>query len=179
MAKASLKLPNGTSVQIEGTHEEIHKLLQFYSAQEAKPGAKDSRKKKAFAKDITNKSSDAQSLRLAEIVNQVKECSEAEAIEKQILDRSGQVDRVLLPLYTIHQYMDNAFGMTSGEIRKVITDLGISIALPNVSKTLSGTASRYVIGDKIKKKGQPVRYKLSRRGVQYLKAVLEATESGE
>ena len=30
MAKASIQMPNGTIVQIEGTPEEVKKLLEFY-----------------------------------------------------------------------------------------------------------------------------------------------------
>ena len=112
------------------------------------------------------------SIDYTQIVNLVKTCEEAEAIEKQILNRDSQVDRTLLPLYIVHEYLDNAFALTSGEIGKITTDLGIPISQPNASRTLAGTASRYVIGDKIKKKGQAVRYKLHRRGVDYIKSVI-------
>lgn len=112
-----------------------------------------------------------------EIVNLVKDCDEADRIETQILDGSSQVNRTLLPLYIVHEHLGNAFALTSGEVNKVTTDLSIPISTPNASNTLSGTASRYVIGDKIKKKGLAVRYKLSRRGVKYMKDLLKGPES--
>lgn len=77
-----------------------------------------------------------------------------------------------------HEHLNNAFGLTSGEVAKITTDLGIPISQPNASRTLSGTASKYVIGDKVKMKGQPVRYKLSRRGVKYIQEVLAGNASG-
>lgn len=175
MAKASLTLPNGTVVQVEGTAEEVQRLLEFYGGKPAPAAKKQTRK--VTAKIAAERSVEKSAVDLAEIVNLAKDCDEADSIEKQILDRSSQVDRTLLPLYIVHEYLGNAFGLTSGEVSKVTTDLGIPISTPNASNTLSGTASRYVIGDKVKKRGQAVRYKLSRRGVQYMKAVLKGTGS--
>jgi hypothetical protein len=63
-------------------------------------------------------------------------------------------------------------------VKKITTELGIPISQPNASRTLSGTASKYVIGDKVRVKGQPVRYKLSRRGVKYMKEVLAGNSNG-
>lgn len=94
------------------------------------------------------------------------------------MDRPAQVNRTLLPLYIVHEHLDNAFGLTSGEVTKVTTNLGIPISQPNASRTLSGTAAKYVIGDKVKIKGQAVRYKLSRRGIQYMKQVLAGKANG-
>jgi hypothetical protein len=105
-------------------------------------------------------------------VNLTKTCDEAESIEAQILDRTSQVDRTLLPLYVVHEHLGNKFGLSSGDVSKITTDLGVPISTANASGTLSGTAAKYVMGDKVRKRGQAVRYKLSRRGVQYMKAVI-------
>ncbi len=175
MAKASFTLPNGTVVQLEGTTEDIQSLLEFYGGKsirppEIKPG------RPATRKTMPGQAAEPSGADFTHIVTLAKDCDEADKIETRILDRSSQVDRTLLPLYIVHEYLGNAFGLTSGEISKVTTDLSIPISQPNASKTLSGTASRYVIGDKVKKRGQAVRYKLSRRGVKYIKSVLEGTE---
>lgn len=171
MAKASFKLPDGTVVSIEGNTDEIHKLLQLYAAGQPKgrkrptggPGGKAA---------LPSKEKGDRAVDHAEIINLVKTCDEAEAIEKQILDRTGLVNRTLLPLYIVHEHLDNAFGLTSGDISKVTTDLGIPVSTPHASTTLSKTAARYVIGDKTRKRGRAVLYKLSRRGVQYMKSVV-------
>lgn len=180
MAKATLKLPNGTKVEIEGNPDEISQLLEFYGVErpQVRSRTKTKRtktvaKEKAGKKDISKKQVD-----LAEIVNLVKNCDEAEAIETQILDRISQVNRVLLPLYIVHESMGNEFSLTSGDLNKITTDLGIPIRQPNIARTLSGSAKGYVIGDKVRRRGQAVRYKLSRRGVKYMKEVLKGTESG-
>lgn len=185
MAKASLTLPNGTVVQIEGTVEEVQALLAHYgtgaaltrgSAAEKRPAAAPPKRRRS--KGAPEASTQAQSddggstPNLSEIVNLTKTCDEAENIESQILDRASQVDRTLLPLYVVHEHLGNRFGLSSGEVSRITTDLGVPVSQPNASRTLSGTAAKYVIGDKVRKKGQAVRYKLSRRGVQYLKAVI-------
>lgn len=185
MAKASLKIPNGPVITLEGTHEEVKHLLELYSGKEQPAiksapldhGPKRSRAGATTAKSSGSNTSDERR-DLNQIVTLAKDCEEAQTIEEQVLDRTAQVDRTLLPLYIVHEYLDNAFGLTSGEVKKITTDLGIPISQPNASRTLSGTASKYVIGDKVKVKGQAVRYKLSRRGVKYMKEVLAGKSNG-
>ena len=185
MAKASLKIPNGPLITFEGTPEEVKHLVELYSARE-QPAANSAKQRHRPQSSKTSKSSTPSSENrsndeihdLNEIVTLAKECDEAEAIEQQILDRTAQVDRTLLPLYIVHEHLNNSFGLTSGDVTKFTTDLGIPISQPNASRTLSGTASKYVIGDKVKVKGQPVRYKLSRRGVKYMKEVIAGNSNG-
>jgi hypothetical protein len=186
MAKASIELPNGTTVVVEGTTEEIHRLLEFYGSPVTTPKAherpdkkKPARRKKGAAVSPSKGGTDVATVDLAQIINLVKNCDEAEDIEAKVLDRTSQVNRILLPLYIVHEHLDNAYGLTSGEISKVTTNLGIPVQTPNVSNTLSGTASRYVIADQIRRRGQAVRYKLSRRGAKYLSSVIKGTEDGE
>ena len=175
MAKASIILESGGTVHIEGSTTEIRELLAIYGA--AKPAA-GSHPKSDGSNPATKASGDnaraagQAAIDLVGVVNHVKSCEEAESIEKEILDKTAQVPRVLLPLYVIHEHMANAFGLTSGEISKVTTELGIPVGQANASKTLSGSASQYVVGDKVRKNGQPVRYKLSRRGVAHLKNLI-------
>ena len=78
-----------------------------------------------------------------------------------------------MPIYICNKYIDQKQTLTSGDIFKVLGDLGVKIFRQNVVNTLSGSASKYVIGDKVRKKGQAVHYKLSRRGEKYLEAVIE------
>lgn len=181
MAKASLTLPNGTVVEIEGSTEEVRELLAFYGGannSHSAPSRKASPKKSSRKTATTRSENDSDTLDLTAIVNEVKSCDEAERIETNILDKSSQVDRTLLPLYIVHEYLKNAHGLTSGDINKVTTQLSVPVATPNASRTLSGTASKYVIGDTARKKGGTVRYKLNRRGVKYLKSVISG-DSGE
>lgn len=181
MAKATFTLNNGTVINIDGNPEEIHRLLQLYD------GTQEKLSKKSFVRKSGKKSSPQKSQKraceeertndLIEIVNLIKECNEADEIERNIIDKASQVDRVLLPLYIVHEYKENAFGLQSGEVSKITKDLGIPISQPNVSRTLSYTASRYVMGDRVRKAKQPVKYRLNRKGVKYLKGVIKQKQN--
>jgi len=183
MAKATLTLGNGTAVTIDGTPEEIRQLLEFYADGHKNEQTQPQRKTKAPRKTQEKASAaqpDASSDRgpdLSAIVNLVKECDEAEAIEKHILDRTSAVHRTLLPLYIVHQHLKTAGGLTSGDVNRITTDLGVPVRTPNASTALSITAKRYVIADKIRRQGVAVRYVLSRRGVEYMKSVLSGGTS--
>ena len=180
MAKANFSLPNGTKVDIEGTPEEIRTLLELYGhgsgqARSKSPGVKATEgraKRRAKKTTSTQNESASSSTDLSEVVRLAKDCDEAADIERHILDRTSQVNRTLLPLYIVHEHLDNQFALSSGDISKVTRDLGVPVATPNASTTLSGTASKYVIGDCVRRKGQTVKYKLSRRGIQYMRSVI-------
>jgi hypothetical protein len=174
MAKAHLTLPGGTTVTIEGTPDEVHRLLQLSVGEVAPtkrgrtPPGTPSRARKASADSPESDGPD-----LTAIVNLVKECPEADGIETNILNRTSVIDRVLLPLHIFKKHAKSAAGLTSGEIARVTRELGVPVSQPNASTALSGTASKYVMGDKVRRRGQPVRYRISRRGEQYLASVID------
>ena len=172
MAKASLTLPDGTRVIVEGSPEEIQKIISLHrptptEVEETKPTSKrhiQNKKEKVSGKEETD---------LPSLVNAAKSCKEFDQIEANILDRSSVVDRLLLPLYIAHEYVSEQLALTSGEIAKFLSQFSVNIAQPNIAKNLSSTASRYVIGDTIREKGKPVRYRISRKGLTYLKSVIK------
>lgn len=170
MAKASMTLPDGTTVIIEGSPDEITKIIATRQTTQSELKEKPERKRRT-KKQVTVASDDG--VDLPELVNQAKSSGDFELIETNILDRTSLVDRILLPLYVAAKHISEHTNLTSGEISKFLSQLGVNIAQPNVAKTLSSTALKYVIGDKIRKKGQAVRYRLSRRGMQYLSAVIK------
>ena len=176
MAKFKVPLPDGRVVEVEGTIEEVERLLATYTkgaapAPAAKQsatsredvGAKSSRRSEAHASD----EEEAGDVDVASIVSKIKNCDEAEKIEKQVLDKKSVLNRVLLPLYILNKYFPKSDGLTSGDVEKITKQLGVPIAVANASKALSETARSYVDGDKVRRKGSAVRYQLVRRGVQY------------
>jgi len=187
MAKANMTLANGTRVNIEGTTEEVAQLLatmgQAASAGHPltaplpaqKRAKRNARKREGETNAVAPNRQPT--VDIAAIANTVKSCDESGVIEAKILDRSSQVDRTLLSLYIVHKYLEPKGGLTSGDINRVTTQLGIPISTANASKTLSGTASRYVMADAVRKKGIAVRYCLSRKGLQYLESVLERQQN--
>lgn len=173
MPKASLTLASGTVVTIEGTTSEVNELLSFYGSATSHQAAGHEHKQPVPTArqkpGSLSESKDNAEVDLMAIVNHTKSCDEAESIETRILDQPDQLPRVLLPMYIVYEHMGNAHGLTSGQISKVTVQLGVPVKLPNVSKTLSGAATKYIIGDTVRKAGQAVRYKLSRRGHTYMK----------
>jgi hypothetical protein len=113
------------------------------------------------------------------IVGALKEWDKFEAVEERILDKSSQVDRTLLVMYAAQRLSGIETGLTSGEISTVTKGLGVPLSVPNVSRTLSGAAHRYVHGDAVRKKGAISRYQLTRRGLQYIEAVIDGTEDAD
>jgi hypothetical protein len=183
MPKASLTLENGTVVTIEGSASEVQELLAFYGS--AAPKGIDGKSQKsrtaapaAPAPSPNSTAENGEEVDLMVIVNYVRSCDEAEGIETKILDQTDQLARVLLPMYIVYENMNNAYGLTSGQINKVTVQLGVPIKTPNVSKTLAGSAAKYVIGDTVRKSGQAVKYKLSRRGHAYLKEIITGRKNG-
>ena len=157
MAKATVRLTSGAVVHIEGTATEIKELLSLYG--EPLPGGKATPKKPSTQREHPKLSSHPaeENVSISEIVRQVKDCDEANDIESRILDTTSQVNRILLPLFVVQKFMGRKNGLTTGEISAVTKDLGIPIHIANVSNSLKSSAARYVIGDKVRRKGQPVR----------------------
>jgi hypothetical protein len=169
MAKATCTLHNGTVVSIDGTPDEIQKILLACGGVTSKgidkvplPAMKHKSDRSVIEQDY-----------VTQIVNQIKSCDAAEKIEKNIIDRTSQVDKILLPLYIAHTYFKGEVCLQSGEISKITRELGIPVSQPNVSTRLSTTAARYVMGDKVRKARKAVKYKINRRGLQYLLAVIQ------
>ena len=181
MANSKIVLPNGTIITVEGKPEEIKAILALYDI--PVPGAVSKERKKVKKttkgpKILVSTGSEEQSDAVLDVVTSIKESDDAEAIEQNVLDRSSQIDRILLPLYIIQKHYSNKFGLTTGEIAKILTELGVPIHVANVSTAIKSSASKYVVSDKVRKQGQAGRYKLSRRGFQYMSTVIDGSGHG-
>ena len=181
MATSKILLPNGTVITVEGSPEEIRAILSHYDGASNKGPVSSLTSKRSKSKKskvhVVSVPEVEKTDAVMEIVNSIKESEDAESIETNIIDRSSQIDRILLPLYISHKYHNNSFVLTTGEIAKILMELGVPINIGNVSTAISTSASKYVVGDKARKKGQPVRYKLTRRGVQYMTSVVEGNHA--
>lgn len=174
MAKASFRLPNGTSVLIEGTPEEVRELLAFYASTTHKVEPQTPKRPKPESENIVSTESKTKPDKtdIEKIVELVKTCPEAEVIEKHILDQTNEANRVLVPLYIIHEHLDNIFGLTTTEISEVTIALGVKVSRQNALRVLKFTAPGFVI-----KLGNPPRYKINRRGLAHIKSVIAGTET--
>ena len=178
MPKATIRLVNGTVAQIDGTLEEIKVLLEFYGASKTDYTTK-SQKDGRTAKRETVKREAKDEIAINDIVRQIKDCELADSIEKQILESTSRVNRILLPIFIAQERLKYSIGLTTGEISSVTRDLGVPIHVANISNVIKTNAARYVYGDKVRKKGLPIRYKLTNRGVRYIKSVIAGKSDGE
>jgi len=186
MPKTTIQLPNGTIITVSGATEDIERIIAAASSNvssstdrgirhESKPHLRKRSPAKPSGSAVPARAPDVD---LVEIVHLVKTCKESDAIAEHVLDKRGAVNKVLLPLYIIHEHKDNGFGLTSGQISRILKELGIPIDVRNVSTYLSGDARGYVTGDRVRVPGQPVSYKIIRRGVQHFKNFLAGGASG-
>lgn len=175
MATTKIELPNGTVITIEGSVDEVQQIIAATTTQPATPVVPKKQQSTSRRKRVPSAATQtaAPTVDLANIVNKIKSSTDFDAISTQVLDSRNTLHRVLLPLYFMDDGNENSSGLTSGEISRITRDLGVPIAVANVSRCLSGDARGYVTGDRMRVKGQPVRYKLMRRGVQYFRAILD------
>jgi len=183
MPKSTIQLPDGTLITIEGSVDELRGLLDHYAqraTQHPTPPtvAKRPRAKHEPSRTPSGSTSSSGGPDLSAIVNAIKSHEQAELIESNILDRTSQVDRILLPLYVLETSLGDTKGLTSGELSRITKELGVPVSIANASTTLSRTAARYVHGDRVRQRGQAVRYRISRRGKKYVE-VLIAGETDE
>jgi ABC-type transporter Mla MlaB component len=159
MVKASLTLSTGTTVTIEGSPEEVRQLIRLYedgvsdTPQKNGPAESKSLNRSSSEIKIEAQVQDTKKVEIAGIIALIRDCDEAEVIEKKVLDQSSQLNRTILPLYILEKNFPAHAGLTSGEISKVTKDLGVPLSTANVAHTLVGAAARYVIADKARKKG--------------------------
>lgn len=171
MAKSDITLPDGTNITIEGSPEEIAKVISLYGGSARQDASRDTKKQTSVRTPKNSSNQDKKDMVL-EVVNSIKNADDIEEIEKRILEKSSQVDRVLLPLYIIMRDFDNGFSLSSNDIYRILKELGINMALPNIIKTLKGSALKYVVADKATKKNQSTPFKISIRGKKYIEELL-------
>src|SRR5450756_2196480 len=98
MPKASINLADGTTVQIEGSPEEVAKILALYGGSSSSSGthpkvsAIKQNRRTAAEKSKAPKHNNAEldsSPDLSTIIQIIKDCDEAENIETTVLDKIG------------------------------------------------------------------------------------------
>ena len=169
MTKVTINRPK-TVIKIDGSPEEIKKILEIYGG--ANTSSKINNIKKGY-KSEKSSSDNGESTEdvVLKIVQEIRNGENSERIESNILDQSSQIDKVLLPLY-IAKHINNDIKLTSGDIYNVLRQLGIKMLLPNISKTLGKTGSKYVVPQNRRKKGTSGQYTLALKGEKYIASLL-------
>lgn len=107
-----------------------------------------------------------------QIVNKVGDCAEADLIQKRILDQRGAEGRILLSFYISNKYFSNAW-LTSGDVSKITSNLGVKIDKKNVTNYLV-SYRKYLESNAVRKTGQPTPYRMNRNGVKRFEEIINA-----
>lgn len=180
MLKATINLPNGTAVAVEGNLHDVQTLLAFYAGSGAKPTEpRRSTPKQAHEAASASASSETSAsgpIDLSKIVAEVKNGGQAEGIDKRILLAHGRLEKVLLPIYIFQIVLKGTGGLTNSDIASVTKLLGVPISVQNVSHVLSSASARpYIMHEGSKTRGN--RSSLTRRGIEHLSDVIAGTKS--
>ena len=109
-------------------------------------------------------------VQIPQIVSAIKDADDYDEIEKNILNKSAQLPRVLLCLHYAAQ-VSGPDALTTGQIAYIAHQLDVGIKAPNVNKTIRKN-SKYFASDAARRPGAKVPYRLNRRGKDaYAKAV--------
>lgn len=176
MAEATIKLENGTTITVSGSAEEIARVAMLYGggSQSATKPASSSRQNADKQAKAADELLDGVDVSL--IANKINDCEESEALEEHVLDAADAVNKVVMCLYINDKYFDSKPALTTGDISKTLSQLGISISTSRVSLAISRKANSYVMKDNVTKKGAIIRYWINRRGKQYFEEVLSGSK---
>ncbi len=106
------------------------------------------------------------------ITNKIGDCEESNDIQNKILDKRDRGGRVLLCLYISYKYFNNAW-LTTGDIEKITSELGVKIEISNVNKSIKSLRS-YIENGSVRKKGQPTPFRLNRNGIKRFEEIIHA-----
>lgn len=102
-------------------------------------------------------------------VSAINDDDDHDKIEENILNKSGQLPRIIMCLY----FAKNVFGspLTTGDIQTITDQLGIKIGSANAANTIKGNL-KYFTADAVRKKGAVIKYKLNRKGNEAYNKIL-------
>jgi hypothetical protein len=109
------------------------------------------------------------------IVNDIKACDEADKIETHVLDKASVAGRILLPFFICSKYFPER-RLTSGDVEKITSDLGVKVKTSNVSTAITNSLLTYLDGDSTRVKGKAVSYKLNRKGIKHFESILAGND---
>ncbi|MBR0819227.1 hypothetical protein [Bradyrhizobium liaoningense] len=150
-------------IEIEGSRGDIDQLLERWwqlkevqSAQPSRPNGAAKPKRKPTQHATNEANAPDSSLDVNAIANQVKESEHFPSIEQKILHASGQrYNKVAFAIWFVNQ------PLTSGDIHRVLTALGVRIGLPSVSEVLKTNLKKLTTDKARKHGGAPAAYQLT------------------
>jgi hypothetical protein len=175
MAKASLTLPDGTTVQIEGNADEIQKIISLHKPTEPSSPKVLHKPKPRKPKPKTNQNESESKIDISGLVNFIKEQDEFPIIEQKILDKKDRMPKILMSFYYASNFFETPY-LTTGNVETITDQFGAKIKTSNISTTIKGNL-KYFSQDQVRKKGALLKYKLNRTGVQEFEKLLKEGKS--
>lgn len=104
------------------------------------------------------------------IANSITNCKEAELIQAKVLDTRNLEAKILLCFFISHKYFSNAW-LTSGNIERITSELGVKVGSANASTKLKSLRA-FLESGKVRKNGLPTPYRLNRSGQKRFEEIL-------
>lgn len=104
------------------------------------------------------------------MANSITNCEEAELIQNKVLDSRNLEARILLCFFISDKYFGNAW-LTSGNIERITSELGVKVSSANASTKLKSLRA-YLESGKVRKNGLPTPYRLNRSGQKRFENIL-------
>jgi hypothetical protein len=101
---------------------------------------------------------------LTQVIASINDADNYDDIAKYVLDRADRTGRILMCYYFAHRHTTDP-AMTTTDFERITSQLGVKIAQPNVAKVIRQGAGKYLTADRVRRRGQAVRYKINRRGI--------------
>ncbi len=141
-----------------------------------KAKTKTAAKKKTTAKKETPAPASAKSsLDPNAVADEVKSSPHYDFIKTKILDKSNQINRILVSFY-FAQGLSNGDGLTTGEVESITEALGNAIKSTNISSQLKKYDDLFLTKGE-RKRGSVVYYKLNAKGKKKLEDLLSSIAS--
>lgn len=108
---------------------------------------------------------------VTEIVNSINDSENLDQIESKILNKSNQLNRILLCFYFIDKVYPNE-SVTTGVIEEITDQLGVKIHKTNIGTKIKDNLKFFAAED-VRKQGSHVHYKINRKGITEFEKLIE------
>ncbi|HFD31767.1 MAG TPA: hypothetical protein ENJ28_03500 [Gammaproteobacteria bacterium] len=128
------------------------------------PKKKTARKKPASnSKQNDSKQGGSGQIDIPAVIEAINDSDDHEAIDENILSKSGQLPRIIMCLKFAESTLDSPY-LTTGHIQTITDQLGIKIKSQNAATTIKSN-QKYFTADAVRKAGTIIKYKLNRKGL--------------
>lgn len=131
------------------------------SANRTTPRRKASKRAKP-KEDCDDTRPESAELDIAGLVAHIKDSDDYADVEKNIIDKKNVLAKIVMCLYYAAEFFDDPH-LTTGQIQDITDQLSIRLGMANAANKIRDN-QRYFTGKTVRKKGQPVPYKLNRQG---------------